>query len=146
MEELGQTDNMALRLISQKDFSPGLAYALSQPVSKVPELNDFLKGLKPIEPLNLEIGIVPQKYLAVPATEAISERLANFVKNHENASPLAIAYELDKKGYDGHTFLKYLVDHPKLNLRKRQGEQASTPINTMNPWNDWWFESFSGIE
>jgi len=85
--------------------------------------------------------------VSIPATLRAAPDLVKFLVDNEDASPLAIAYEIEKKGYDASTFLQYVTDNAKsLNLRPRQSDQASTPINTVTPWNDWWLSSFSGLQ
>lgn len=146
MDKLGETDNFAKLLQSRHKYSPKFSYALAQPVSKIPELNSFVKKLPELKKIETIAESKSNPKIAIPKTLQIAPQLAKFVKEHENASPLGIAYELDKKGYDGDSWLKYLADHPELNLRQRQNEQSSTPINPIIPWNDWWLSSFSGIE
>lgn len=139
MEKLGQTDNFAKKLISQNKLSPKLAYAIAEPVSKIPELNSTLAKIPPIVNTRSE----DPKY----ETQKIAPVLSKFLKENEKASPLAIAHELEKKGYDVSAWLQYVTDHaPELNLRQRQSEQAATPINIIKPWNDWWLSIFSGLE
>jgi hypothetical protein len=152
MEKLNQTDNYAKELISKTKVSPKFAYAVAEPISRVPNLNSFIKNLKPSEK-NKKLtgagqGIQSTKSQPdIKGTLYIAPELAKFVKENEKASPLAISYEIEKLGYDPETFLQYITDHAKeLNIRQRQSEQASTPINVVNPWNDYWLQSFSGVE
>lgn len=143
MEKLNQTDNFAKELISKTQLSPTLAYAIAEPVSRVPVLASNIKGLPSIKIRDA----TPPSQIAVPKTLEVSPKLAELVKNNEKASPLAIAYELEKKGYDPQTWLQYLTDHAsELNLRQRQTEQSSSPPNIVTPWNDWWLQSFSGLD
>lgn len=143
MEKIGETDNMAKNLIAKNKFSPQFAYAAAQPVRKVPGLSSEIKSLPPANVQETLFETVRD----IPGTLKIAPKLANFVKKHENASPLAIAYEIEKLGYDGRTWLKYLTDNSnELNLRQRQSEQTTTPINITTPWNDWWVSSFSGLD
>jgi hypothetical protein len=146
MEALDQTDNYAKELISQSQLSPTFAYAIAEPVSRVPSVNNFIKSLPGLEKIETLAETKSNPAVAIPKTLEIAPKLANFIKQNEKASPLAIAYEIEKKGYDGKTWLQYIADHPELNLRARQSEQASTPINEIAPWNDWWLSSFTGIE
>lgn len=147
MEKLGETDNFAKNLISRNKLSPKLAYAIAEPVSRVPQISSVIKGLPKLEAVETiaESKVPPE--VSIPKTLEIAPNLAQLVKNNEKASPLAIAYELEKKGYDPETWLQYVTDHAKeLNLRQRQTEQSSTPINIVSPWNDWWLSSFSGLD
>jgi len=146
MEELDQTDNMAKQMISKNNISPMFSYAVSEPIHRVPELNKVMKELPALSKAETLFETLPNFEVAVPATQAVAPRLAKFIKDNPKASPLAVAYELQKKGYDPNTFLQYLTDHPELNLKQRQAEQAATPINVVAPWNDFWLQAFSGIE
>jgi len=143
MEALDQTDNYAKQLISENKLSPKMAYAIAEPVSRVPSVNSFIKNL----PEGNSESTIAETVYDVPGTLRIAPQLAKFVKENEKASPMAIAHEIEKKGYDASTWLQYLADHSnELNMRQRQSEQATTPLNTIAPWNDWWLQSFSGIE
>lgn len=145
-EKMGETDNFAKSLISEK-ITPKLAYAMAQPVSRVPGLSKAIKTLPRIPGIkNLaQSKLHPEK--VIPATLEVAPRLAKFVKDNDKASPLAIAYELEASGYDPQTWLQYLVDNgSKLNLRQRQSEQAATAIDTTVPWNDWWLSEFTGVK
>lgn len=146
MESIGQTDNYAKELISKAKLSPQMAYGVAEPVRMVQKLNLDIKGLRKLQ----EIGTPENNYIPdnpIEKTLEIAPKLARHLKNEEKASPLAIAYELQKKGYDPQTWLQYVTDHAKeLNLRQRQSEQAETPLNITTPWNDWWLKSFSGID
>lgn len=144
MEKIDQTENMALKLISDSKLSPGLAFSLSQPVNKVPELNKFLKGLPNLSPTETLFETVgsPQSF---EKSMEIADQIGEYVKAHSNASPQAIAYELDKKGYDGQAILNHLSENSKrFNLRQRQLDQLNYP-KQVGTFNDWWLQSFSGI-
>lgn len=146
MEKLDQTDNYAKELISKNKLSPEMAFSIAEPVSRVPEVNGFIKGLAKLE----DIGTARNNYTpdnAVAKTLEIAPELARLIKDNPKASPLAIAHEIRKKGYDPQTWLQYVTDNAKkLNLKERQTDQASTPLNAVTPWNDWWLQSFTGIE
>ena len=147
MEELDQTDNAALQLVKDAQVSPQFAYAAFEPVKRVPKMASFIKQLPALAPMHTIFESKVPPSISVPKTLEIAPELAKFVKDNDKASPLAISYEIQKKGYDPSTFLQYLNDHAKeLNIKKRQSEQAATPLNTIDPWNDWWLSSFSGIE
>lgn len=146
MEKLGQTDNFAKKLISEVKLSPMMAYGVAQKVSRVPKLNEIIKSIPKLETTET-IAETARDPMSIQKTMEIAPRLAKIVKENEKASPLAIAYELEKKGYDASTWLQYVTDNSDtLNLRQRQAEQSATPINTVTPWNDWWLKAFSGIE
>lgn len=147
MKKLGETDNYAKLLISNNKLSPRMAYSIAQPVSQVAELNKAIKNLPELEKFETIAESKVPPTVSIPATLEIAPRLAKFIKENEDASPQAIAYELDKRGYNGDAFLKYVTDHKdELNLRQRQSDQSSTPSNIVTPWNDWWLSSFTGIE
>jgi len=144
MEKIDQTDNMALKLISDSKLSPGFAYALSQPVNKVPELNTFLKKLPTLESKEGLVETVGDPR-AFEKTLEIADQVGEYVKNHPNASPQAISYELERKGYDGQAILNHLSENSKrFNLRQRQLDQLNYP-KQVGTFNDWWLQSFSGI-
>ncbi len=154
MEKLGETDNFAKEMISQNQISPELSYSIAQPVNRIPELNKLLKDAPNMNlTKDASLGaLVKRAYRSItgsPTTETLklAPQLAELVSKNEKASPLAIAHELNKKGLDGGAWLQYLNDNAtRLNLRARQSEQANTPLNVINPMNDWWLESFTGIE
>lgn len=143
MEDADQTEEYAQTLIADGQLTPNFSYSIAQPVNKVPALNSFLKNL----PEGNRQETLAETVFDIPATVKIAPSLASIVKQDKKASPLAVAYELQKKGYDSGTFLQYLVDHAdELNLTTRQARQAATAQNIQTPWNDWWLSSFSGIE
>ncbi len=147
MRNLGQTDNYAKKLISENKVSPQFAYAIAEPVHETPKLNSMLRNLPDLERTETLFESKVSPDISIPATLDASPGLAKFLKDSDITSPMAIAHELDKKGYDSSTFLKYVSDHAKeLNLRKNQIDQLSTPRNLINPLNDWWLSSFTGIE
>jgi hypothetical protein len=147
MEDLGQTDNYAQKLISQNNLTPMMGYSIAEPVHRIPALNESLKNLPGLERYETLVGGVVPKEISMEKTLAIAPELAKFVKENAQASPLAIAYELQNKGYDAQAWLQYVVDHSdEINLRTRQSKQAATPINTMVPINDWWLSSWTGIQ
>lgn len=92
MENLDQTDNAALKMVRESKVSPQFAYAVFQPVRRVPELAGEIKKLPNLEPVHTLFESKVPPSVAVPRTQDISPRLAEFVKNNEKASPLSIAY------------------------------------------------------
>jgi hypothetical protein len=144
MEDLDQTDNAAKLMIAQNKITPQLAYATMEPVSRVPELNNFIKSL-PSNKRPENLGVRSPD--AAAKTLEIAPQLAQFVKNDKKSSPLAIAYELEKLGYDGSTWLQYFNNNINtINPKQRQAEQGRTPLNVSRGLNDFWLESFTGIE
>ena len=132
-EKRGDTRNMALKLIADSKLSAPLAYALAEPVRKIPELNKAIKGLPELEKYEgiFESKVPPQ--VAIPATLEVAEKLLPFVDGQ--GSPLAIGYELEKKGYDMRTWLDY-VNENKSKLKKfttLQDDQLSKPLPTIYP-------------
>lgn len=146
-EDLDASDEFASEMQSNNQISPQLSYAIAQPVKKVSGLNNTIKNLPDLEKTETLFESKVDPKVAIPKTLEIAPKLAKFIKENEKASPLAIAYEIEKKGYDSATFLKYLAEKANdLNLKKRQSDQVATPINIITPWNDWWLSSFSGLE
>lgn len=169
-EKIDQTDNFAKKLQSENGFSPPFSYAMAQPVYKVPEAAKIIQGLPDLQGTERGgalagtvagslLGGIPGAIAgsifgnqairpkAIEATAQIAPQLAEIVRKNEKASPLAIAHELAKKGYDPQTWLSYLVNHSDdLNLRSRQSEQANTPYPSDIYMNDYWLSSFSGLE
>lgn len=142
--ERKDTNNLALNLISDASITPKLAYSIAQPIYDVPEANKILKELPKLPTLKPLSKFIP---LTTEETLEASEKLAPLLSKYENLSPLAIAYELEKKGYDPDAWLQYVTDNKKkLNLRERQANQLDTPNNLFEPWNDWWLRAFTGIE
>ena len=89
--------------------------------------------------------------LANPSVDAsfetlqIAPRLADSLG--QKGSPLAVAYELEKKGYDPGVWLEYIDKNRKnLKLSEAQGRQLDKPNSITGTLNDWWLSSWSGIE
>lgn len=149
MEKLGATDLYAQQMQADNQTSPKFSYAIAQPVNKIPMLNNFIKGLPEI-PTNEGIpggkGIASQKR-SIETTKEIAPILGEFLKRNENASPLAIGYEIEKKGYDLGTWLNWAAENEsKLNLRAKQAAQLKIPQNQIGTMADYWLQSFSGIK
>ena len=61
-------------------------------------------------------------------------------------SPLAIAHELEKKGYDPVVWKEYL-NNSGINVTDEQRDQIKKPQPTFHGFlNDLWFDSISGVE
>lgn len=156
MEEAGATDLFAQQMQKDNQISPKLSFAIAQPVKNIPNLSSYMKSLKPVPGYgkflsqsmgrgNPSGGWSSGK--SKQETLKIAPELAKFVKENEKASPLAIGYELEKKGYDLRTWLDWLNDNAdNLNLRQKQTEQLSIPQQEVVPMADWWLQSFSGVE
>ncbi len=130
------TENLADKLIAVNKLSPKMAYSLAQPVSDVKQLSSELSKLPAIFETRSEDP--------VHETAQIAPILA---KHLGDGSPLSVAHELDKKGYDGETWLKYIDDNAKdLDIKFNQKEQLKRPVDMFGTFNDWWLSSWSGIE
>jgi len=140
----GDTENFAKRLQSVNKLSPKFSYAIAEPVSKIPGLGQTLKGFADLQTIETLTGtnLSPE---ATKKTLKIAPQLVEYIK--KGASPLAIAYELEKKNYDSQAFLQYLTDNRnRLKLTEDQGRQIDTPNPLTGTFNDWWLSSFSGLE
>lgn len=143
-------------LISENGLSPQFAYANMYPVSEIKTLNDELKSLPNIKPkLQKVIGTPGMAGVGYgrPKNENAAELTANIAPRLVRAmglegSPLAIGYELDKKGYDSDIWKKYLIDHQQeLNLSSHQIDELQKPKPSFFGWlNDWWLRSFTGVQ
>lgn len=144
-EKREDTENLAAKLISDNKFSPKMAYAVAQPVYRVPEASRYIKELPRLERSPF-LGYNVDPTISVPKTMEIAPALAKMLKSNDKLSPLAVAYEIEKLGYDPQTWLQYVTDNQEdLNLRGNQGKQLKTPNNLMGTLNDWWLESWSGL-
>jgi hypothetical protein len=148
-DERDDTENLADKIIAKNKVSPILGYAIAQPVSKVPALSNEISKLPKIEPeISFKKGYLvktPKEYIDAETIKA-AERLSKHLKSNDKASPLATAYELEKKGYSASTFLDYLVSHREdLNLKSNQDRQLDKPLNTIPTLNDWWLSEWTGL-
>lgn len=145
-EKRGDTENFADSLVAGNGLSPKFAYAIAEPVSRVSSLSKTIKSLPRLEPVEtlFESKVPPD--ISIPKTLEIAPRLAEILKSDDKASPLAISYELEKKGYDPETWLEYVTEHQKeLNLKANQLRQLEERQNLIGTWNDWWLSSWSGL-
>lgn len=127
------TENLADTLISSNGLSPLMAYSLAEPVSDIKELNAYMSKLPRIEYTSSE----DPSY----ETDKISEKLFKLLGD---GSPLAVAQELKKLGYDPDTWMNYATKY-KDKLNVKQGRQVDKPRNFLSTFNDWWLSSWSGI-
>lgn len=137
--------NMADLLIGQNGFSPGKAYNLAFPISDYKELNAEMSKLPKLsEPLSFKKGYaeIPKSLKdPVQATNSIVQKLA---ENLGNGSPLSVAYELDRLGYDAGIWLRYLDNNKeKYDLTKRQSDELKRTRGVIRNLNDQWIETFS---
>lgn len=139
-EKRNDTRNFAETLVKNGNSYP-MAYAIAEPVhrepalnkelSRIPAINETISRLNPIDPIAKTLEIAPK----------ISKLLGS------NGSPLAVAHELEKKGYDGSTWLDYLIEHrDDLDLKESQAKQLDKNRNLIPTLNDWWLSAFSGIK
>ena len=142
-EKRNDTENLADTMTAEHGFSPKFAYAFAEPVSRDKELNSTIRSLKPIKGIEtIAETAYPE---SVEKTLEIAPKLAEQMS--KKSSPLAIAYELEKKHYDPQAWLEYLTRNKrKLGLTASQERQLSKPISLLGNFNDYWLQSFSGIE
>lgn len=140
----GDTENFADKLISDINLSPMYAYARAEPVSKVPDLARTLRSIPTIRKTETIAGSAVGDR-QTQKTLDISEKLASSLG--KKGSPLAVAYELEKKGYDPRAWLDYLKKHrDELGLTEAQGRQVNKKINEFGTLSDWWLSAWSGLE
>lgn len=146
-------ENYANTLIAEAKLTPKLAYAMAYPVNDYPKLEKEISRLKPPDIKEIYTKNFKKKTYSLSAAEEyifdktneISEKLAPLLKSEE-ASPLAVAYELERKGYDPQVWKQYLIDHQKeLNLKESQTDQLQKPFTTQS-MNDYWLSAFSGVK
>ncbi len=154
-KEGGYSKEAADSMIADNGVTPRFAYASMYPVNEIKKLNDELKSLPNINP-RLEkvpglpglagLGMArPGGVNATKETEKIAPSLAKSMGLE--GSPLSIAYELEKKGYNADAWMKYLTDNQEnLNLSSNQKEELGKPQpGFFGLLNDWWLKSFSGV-
>jgi len=144
--ERDDTKNLAEQMQVYNGISPMLSYSLAQPISEHPEI---VKNLKSIPKLKAVETIAETVYPdSIEKTKEIAPKLASLLKNSD-ASPLAIAQELKKKGYDPTTFLDYLSENKgvdKLDLRPSQVDQLTKETDYLiGPLNDIWLSQWTGL-
>ncbi len=167
-EKRGDTKNFADTMTAKLGTSPMFSYAVAQPVSNNPAANQTLRSLASLKPLETTIAGIGESapILNLPGAKVLKQvpeeisrertlkimpRLARDMqqegKKGLRPSPLAVAYELQKKGYSPEVFLEYLnKNREKLGLTGYQERQLEKPINRTEPWNDWWLGAWSGID
>lgn len=146
-EKRGDTENLAQKLIAKANLGPAFAYSLAQPVYKVPEINNELKQLKPTTGSFKPFRLPMSKEEIEKTSIQFNKKVAPLLKNNDKASPLAIAHNLNKLGYDGRGFLDYVIDHrDDLNLTEKQGRQLDIPLNNRPTINELWLSEWTGIE
>ena len=152
-KKYGYQKEAADSMIADNGVTPQFAYATMYPVSDIKPLNDTLKSLKDVKPI-VDLGIekfgdyvtggkLNPKYRTL---EQIMPKLAKDMG--KEGSPLAISYELEKKGYDSSPWKQYLADNQDdLNLTSNQINELQKPQPSFFGWlNDLWLKSFTGVK
>lgn len=156
-KEKGYRREAADELVASGVCGPQVAYAQIYPVKEIPKLNDTLKSLENISPRMEKTPGVPgiggmrrpgniSAYDATRKTLEIAPALAESMGLE--GSPLAIGYELERKGYDSAKWRSWLSDHQKdYNLSDEQkSELSKTPPGFFGQMNDFFFRAFTGVE
>lgn len=144
-------------LIASNGLTPEMSYAQMYPVKEQRALNHAINSLPDINmSVNKVVGAGPglagvgvsaksNKEIAKKTLD-ISPRMA--LAMGKEGSPLSIAYELRKKGYDTDVWNKFLLDNKEnLNLTTHQIKELGKPKPGFFGWmNDWWLKSFTGVE
>ncbi len=140
-------------LVAKNGITPQFASAINNPVKNQKDLNGYMKSLPDLKTKIEKVQGVPglaglgsTSPKNSQQTLKIAPELAKLMGN--NGSPLSIAYELDKKGYDSQVWKDYLNENKdKLDLKQSQLDQLKKTQNSFYGWlNDLWLQSFTGIE
>lgn len=151
----GDLNNFIDTLVTNGN-SNEFAHAFGKPVNENKEAANVLKSLPSIKP-KLKVTPGTAGGLATQGTNIAereqktlqaSEKLANSLKSDKNLSPLAISYELEKKGYDPQVWTDYVTrNRDRLNLSQDQiNELGRSPNTFWSKLNDWWLQAFTGLE
>jgi hypothetical protein len=141
-KERNDLENFADSLISKSKLSPPYAYSLANPVSDYSSLSKTLSSMP-----NLKVVETFTETAKDPEirgkTLRYSPELAKSLQ--EGASPLAIYRALEKKGYDGNEFLRYVdANRRNLNLKANQQRELDVPKSRSETLNDIWIQFWSG--
>ena len=140
-EKRDDTENLGDKLIAENKFSPLMAYSIAEPVYRDRKLSNTIASLPTIKSASLPFGPRDKSNRTSDISPKIAEEMG------KKGSPLAIAYELEKKGYDPRVWLDYLnKNRDSLDITEKQGRQIDKPINEFGTLNDWWLQSWSGLE
>jgi hypothetical protein len=143
----GDLENFSDELIANQKLSPSKAAYLAYPVSEHKELNNAIVSLPALKKTAsmLEKGHLNEEQRQKKNMSAY-EKLAPIMKKTD-ASPLAIAEELNAKGYDPEGWLDYVESQrEKLNLSERQGRELGKPRNFVPTFDDIWMFTWSGLD
>lgn len=145
-EARDDTENMADMMISENGVSPMFAYAVAEPVYRNPELTKVMRSLPELESIDTGFESVVPPEISKAETMKIVDKISSQMNNRD--SPLAIAYILDKMGYDAQEWMDHLNKNvDELRLTPQQIRQISKPRKSLTPtMNDAWLSSFSGLE
>jgi len=134
------TKNLADKIVATNKTSYPFAYSVAQPISNEPKLAHNLRSI-PKVPSKFEQG-----YYQHVEKKDISNKFPELAKSlGEKGSPLAVGYELKKKGYDSIPWYDYLLKNSD-NLKKFQVDQLEKTRNEFSPLNDYWLSEWSGLE
>lgn len=153
----GYQKEAAEYMIAHNKVTPQFAFSLMNPVSDYPELNKQIRDLPSIESEAAKqlkasaekngIGSIRElEKLPTELTRKVAPKLAKAMGLQ--GSPLAIMREIEKKGYDGQEFKRYLLDNQdSLNLSTNQiNELQQNKPSFFGLLNDFFLSDFSGVE
>jgi len=144
----GDTEQMADFMVGNNNISYPIAYAIAEPISQTPELNKSISKLDPIEskPTWKNGYFEPAKYTSEYVnneTNEISKKI--FPSLGKTGSPLAVAYELEKLGYNPDIWMDYVSENQN-KLGPDQLKQLSKTKSLLGTLNDWWLSSWTGLD
>lgn len=139
-EKNDDTRNFADQMVARNKISNPLAYSIAQPISSEPQLAIFLKKFPNKQKESLSKGYYQKQNAPIPKN--ILEKTASLLG--KKGSPLAVGYELEKKGYDVDQWYEYLNKN-RDKLLKFQSDQLDKPRNEYGTLNDWWLSEWTGL-
>lgn len=144
-EERNDTENLGDKLIADLNLSPIMAYSLAEPVRRDSSLNRVIKDLPKLAGVDTLFETKTPPAISREKTEKVVKKIADSLG--KKGSPLAVAYELEKKGYDANVWIDYLIENRKsLGLTEAQGRQIDKTRNLVGTPQDWWLSSFTGLD
>lgn len=146
-KERNDLENYADTLVGENGLSNGKAYYLAYPPSEIKELNNELVKIPKIGIFakNKQGALTTRGEVSTERTYDIAPKIAKAMG--KQGSPLAIAEELNSKGYDGEAWLNYVDQHrDELDLSELQGRQLEKSRNFFPTLNDNWLFLFSGLD
>lgn len=136
-------------MIANNNVTPQRAFSLFNPVRDYPELNNQIKSMPVLERPPIMPGLGIYKTSNEKADELTLKAAPKLAKAMGlEGSPLAVMQEIERKGYNGQVFKKYLIDNQStLNLSSNQlNELQQTNPSFFGQLNDIYLNDFSGIE